>query len=71
MRSLPSVEVIELQRFALPVIVGVLGAAGMWNDDQPVPVERPRKPQDLLQRVIDLPPKLHDQVYQMRERTLQ
>ena len=36
-----AIEVVELQRLALPVVVGVLAGAGVRNDDQPVALEPP------------------------------
>ena len=39
--SLVAVEVVELQRLAGPVVIGVLAVAGMRHHDQPVALERP------------------------------
>ena len=38
---LAAIEVVELQRLALPVVVGVLARAGVRNDDQAVAFEAP------------------------------
>ena len=37
-----TMEIIELQGFALPVVVGVLAGTGVRNDDQPIALESPR-----------------------------
>ncbi len=39
---LVAVEIVELQRFALPVVESVLTIAGVWNDDQPAAFETPQ-----------------------------
>ena len=38
---LAAIEVVELERFALAIVVGVLAGAGVGDDDQPVALEAP------------------------------